>query len=232
MKNAVTLGVNKGLYSVLLGDTSLDGMAELPASIEIETRRDAGSHVVPGLTAIEITELTIDFTGLAIGDSMSLSLPSDSDNSSAFDDLDDVQFALEKLAERDEPLVTALPRQPGQKEGRYAHLLAGEPDIPEPTRAAPAPVRAAGGRRSVSSGSPYEPVVGFSRAVRIGNAIAVSGTGPLGPDGETVGPGDIAAQMRRCVEIALAALEELGATPEDVIRTRTFLKRREEAGQG
>jgi hypothetical protein len=146
----------------------------------------------------------------------------------AFDDLDDVQFALEKLAERDEPLVTALPRQPGQKEGRYAHLLAGKPDIPAPARTAPATVRAAVERRSVSSGSPYEPVVGFSRAVRVGNAIAVSGTGPLGPDGETVGPGDIAAQMRRCVEIALAAVEELGATPEDVIRTRTFLKRRED----
>ena len=88
---------------------------------------------------------------------------------------------------------------------RYAHLLAGKPDIPAPARTAPATVRAAVERRSVSSGSPYEPVVGFSRAVRVGNAIAVSGTGPLGPDGETVGPGDIAAQMRRCVEIALAA---------------------------
>jgi hypothetical protein len=146
----------------------------------------------------------------------------------AFDDLDDVAFALEKLAERDEPLVTALPRQPGQKEGRYAHLLAGAPDIPEPVRAAPAPRAAPARRQTVSSGSPYEPLVGFSRAVRIGNVVAVSGTGPLGPDGETVGPGDVAAQMRRCIEITLAALKELGADPEDVIRTRTFLKRRED----
>ena len=146
----------------------------------------------------------------------------------AFDDLDDVQFALDKLAERDDPLVTALPRQPGQKEGRFAHLLAGEPDIPEPAQSAPAPQRTAAPRRNVSSGSPYEPVVGFSRAVRIGNVIAVSGTGPIGPDGETAGPGDVAAQMRRCIEIALAALAELGATPEDVIRTRTYLKRRED----
>ena len=146
----------------------------------------------------------------------------------AFDDLDDVQFALDKLAERDDPLVTALPRQPGQKEGRFAHLLAGEPDIPEPAQAAPAPPRTAAPRRNVSSGSPYEPVVGFSRAVRIGNVIAVSGTGPIGPDGETVGPGDVAAQMRRCIEIALAALAELDATPKDVIRTRTYLKRRED----
>lgn len=51
-----------------------------------------------------------------------------------FDDLDDVQFALQKLAEREPPLVAALPRQPGQKEGRYAHLLSGEPDIPQPVR--------------------------------------------------------------------------------------------------
>lgn len=55
-----------------------------------------------------------------------------------FDDLDDVQFALQQLLEREPPLVTALPRQPGQKEGRYAHLLSGEPDIPEPVRPTPA----------------------------------------------------------------------------------------------
>jgi uncharacterized protein YceH (UPF0502 family) len=56
-----------------------------------------------------------------------------------FDDLDDVQFALKNLQEREPPLAVALPRQPGQKEGRYAHLLAGEPDIPEPAPRAPAP---------------------------------------------------------------------------------------------
>ena len=50
-----------------------------------------------------------------------------------FDDLDDVQFALEHLAEHEPPMVTALPRQPGQKEGRYAHLLSGEPEIPTPS---------------------------------------------------------------------------------------------------
>jgi uncharacterized protein YceH (UPF0502 family) len=53
-----------------------------------------------------------------------------------FDDLDDVQFAIDHLIEREPPLVTALPRQPGQKEGRFAHLLCGEPDIPEPLAAA------------------------------------------------------------------------------------------------
>ena len=51
-----------------------------------------------------------------------------------FDDLDDVQFALQHLIEREPTLVVALPRQPGQKEGRYAHLMSGEPDIPVPTR--------------------------------------------------------------------------------------------------
>ena len=49
-----------------------------------------------------------------------------------FDDLDDVQFALSHLIENEPPMVAALPRQPGQKEGRFAHLLSGEPDIPEP----------------------------------------------------------------------------------------------------
>ena len=144
-----------------------------------------------------------------------------------FDDLDDVQYALGKLAEHEPPLVTPLPRQPGQKEGRFAHLLCGEPELPEPAAAPAAAARPPARRQNVSSGSPYEPIVGFSRAVRIGNRIAVSGTGPIGPDGETV-QGDIAAQMRRCLEISLAALAELGAGPEHVIRTRTYLKRRED----
>ncbi len=59
-----------------------------------------------------------------------------------FDDLDDVQFALQHLIEHEPPILTAPPRQPGQKEGRYAHLLSGEPDIPAPamrvTQAGPA----------------------------------------------------------------------------------------------
>jgi uncharacterized protein YceH (UPF0502 family) len=53
-----------------------------------------------------------------------------------FDDLDDVQFALQQLIDREPPMIVALPKQPGQKEGRYAHLLAGEPDIPAPSRPA------------------------------------------------------------------------------------------------
>jgi enamine deaminase RidA (YjgF/YER057c/UK114 family) len=82
-------------------------------------------------------------------------------------------------------------------------------------------------RKQVSSGSPYEPIVGFSRAVRVGNVIAVSGTGPLGPDGKTV-PGDVAAQARRCFEISIAALEQLGAGAADIIRTRMMLTRIED----
>jgi enamine deaminase RidA (YjgF/YER057c/UK114 family) len=81
------------------------------------------------------------------------------------------------------------------------------------------------GRRNVSSGSPYEPVIGFSRAVRVGNVVAVSGTAPIGPDGGTVGVGDVAAQTRRCLEIIRAALDEAGASLSDVIRTRTYLVR-------
>ena len=83
-------------------------------------------------------------------------------------------------------------------------------------------------RKTVSTGSPYEPIVGISRAVRIGNVIAVSGTAPLGPDGKTVGVGDPAAQARRCFEISRAALEQLGAGFGDVIRTRILLTRIED----
>ena len=80
-----------------------------------------------------------------------------------------------------------------------------------------------GERRSVSTGSPYEAIVGISRAVRIGNLIAVAGTAPLGPDGKTVGVGDPKAQAQRCFEISRVALEQLGARLQDVIRTRVLL---------
>lgn len=83
-------------------------------------------------------------------------------------------------------------------------------------------------RRNVSTGSPYEPIVGLSRAVRIGNIVAVAGTAPLGPDGKTVGAGDARAQARRCFEISRLALEQLGARLEDVIRTRILLTRIED----
>ncbi len=78
-------------------------------------------------------------------------------------------------------------------------------------------------RQLVSSGSPFESSVGFSRAVRVGNLVSVAGSAPLGPDGRTVGAGDPAAQARRCLEIIRAALEGAGASLEDVVRTRILL---------
>ena len=78
-------------------------------------------------------------------------------------------------------------------------------------------------RKLISSGSPYEPKVGISRAVRVGNVIAVSGTAPLGSNGRTVGIGDAGAQARRCLEIIAGALEKAGASLRQVVRTRTLL---------
>jgi enamine deaminase RidA (YjgF/YER057c/UK114 family) len=82
-------------------------------------------------------------------------------------------------------------------------------------------------RRLISSGSPYEPKVGISRAVRVGSIIAVSGTAPL-LDGQTVGKGDPAAQARRCLAIIKDALERAGTSLDHVIRTRTLLTRIED----
>jgi enamine deaminase RidA (YjgF/YER057c/UK114 family) len=76
---------------------------------------------------------------------------------------------------------------------------------------------------NVSSGSPYEGPTGFSRARRIGDIIAVSGTAPIGADGKTVAPGDPYKQAKRCLEIIEKALGDLGAGLENVIRTRVFL---------
>jgi enamine deaminase RidA (YjgF/YER057c/UK114 family) len=76
-------------------------------------------------------------------------------------------------------------------------------------------------RRHVSSGSPYEPLIGFSRAVRAGDRVIVSGTTAIWPDGD-VDP-DVAIQARRCLEIIGEALREAGATFADVVRTRTYL---------
>jgi enamine deaminase RidA (YjgF/YER057c/UK114 family) len=77
-------------------------------------------------------------------------------------------------------------------------------------------------RRLVSSGSPYEPTIGFSRAVRDGRHVFVAGTCAVMPDG-CEPPPDAYGQAKRCLEIIVAALAEAGATPEHVVRTRTFL---------
>jgi enamine deaminase RidA (YjgF/YER057c/UK114 family) len=74
-----------------------------------------------------------------------------------------------------------------------------------------------------SSGARWEPLVGYSRAVRVGDHVHVSGTTAVGEDGEIVGRGDPAAQMRQCLRIVLQALEALGAEPRHVVRTRIYV---------
>ena len=76
-------------------------------------------------------------------------------------------------------------------------------------------------RRRASSGSPFEGPIGFSRALRAGDRVLVSGTGPVWPDGSC--DPDPYAQACRCFEIALAALEEVGGSAADVVRTRMYL---------
>jgi enamine deaminase RidA (YjgF/YER057c/UK114 family) len=83
-------------------------------------------------------------------------------------------------------------------------------------------------RRRVSSGSPYEPRIGLSRAVRAGRFVAIAGTAPLDPEGRTVGRGDARVQARRCLEIVRSAIEQAGGTLDDVVRTRVLLTRIED----
>jgi enamine deaminase RidA (YjgF/YER057c/UK114 family) len=77
-------------------------------------------------------------------------------------------------------------------------------------------------RRLISSGSPYEGVAGFSRAVVVGPHVHVAGTAPVMPDGAPP-PAGAYEQAKRCLEIILAALDEAGARPDDVVRTRMFV---------
>lgn len=79
----------------------------------------------------------------------------------------------------------------------------------------------------MSSGSPYERVVGFSRAVRVGDRVIVAGTAPVMPGGGDPPP-DAYGQTKRCLEIIRAALEEAGASLADVVRTRVYLVRTED----
>lgn len=78
-------------------------------------------------------------------------------------------------------------------------------------------------RVHISSGSPYEEPVGYSRAVKVGNYIAVSGTAPIANDGSPAFPGDLYKQTLHCLNIILEAIQDAGGKPEDIIRTRVFL---------
>ena len=73
-------------------------------------------------------------------------------------------------------------------------------------------------RQNISGGSPFEPIIGFSRAVRVGNTVHLAGTGPVGAEAE-----DAEGQTRRILDIAEKALAESGATFNDVVRTRMYL---------
>ena len=77
-------------------------------------------------------------------------------------------------------------------------------------------------RLNIRSGSPWEPVAGYSRAVRLGHFIAVSGTTAVSASGEVVGGQDVYLQSRQCLETIRIALEKAGASLEDVVRTRIY----------
>jgi enamine deaminase RidA (YjgF/YER057c/UK114 family) len=76
-------------------------------------------------------------------------------------------------------------------------------------------------RQRIASGSPYEPIMGFSRAVRVGQHVFVAGTAPVMPEGQDLPP-DAHGQAVRCLEIIVGALREAGAEPVHVVRTRIF----------
>jgi enamine deaminase RidA (YjgF/YER057c/UK114 family) len=78
-------------------------------------------------------------------------------------------------------------------------------------------------RRRISSGSPYEKSIGFSRALAVGNRIIVSGTAPIGDDGRTAGESDAYAQTIRCLEIIRKAVEQAGGSLEHIVRTRIYI---------
>ncbi|UCC44833.1 MAG: RidA family protein [Candidatus Zixiibacteriota bacterium] len=78
-------------------------------------------------------------------------------------------------------------------------------------------------KQLISSGSPYEKSIGFSRALKVGGTIHVSGTAPISPDGSAACPGDAYGQAKRCLEIIRAALEEGGGSLEQVVRTRIYV---------
>ncbi len=89
-------------------------------------------------------------------------------------------------------------------------------------------------RKNLQSGAPWETKVGYSRAVRVGRFIAVSGSAAIDEQGQLVGEGDMYAQAKQCIEVVATALERAGASLSDVVRTRIFvtdIERWDEAGR-
>lgn len=78
-------------------------------------------------------------------------------------------------------------------------------------------------RKNIHTGAPWESIAGYCRAVRVGPHVAVSGTAPVGEDGEVVAPGDAYLQAKCCIEIMQKALRDAGAELKDVVRTRMFV---------
>lgn len=78
-------------------------------------------------------------------------------------------------------------------------------------------------RLNIHTGAPWESIVGYCRAVRVGSHVAVTGTAAVGENGEVVGVGDANAQTRRCLEIIERALKDAGASLADVVRTRIYV---------
>jgi enamine deaminase RidA (YjgF/YER057c/UK114 family) len=91
------------------------------------------------------------------------------------------------------------------------------------TRTLPLEREGAMTRRNIASQSPYEPLIGFSRAVRAGNAVHVSGTAPWDAEGKIAGHGDMYEQTRLCIENIAAALEKAGGSLRNVVRTRIYV---------